>query len=938
MDGYRSLFDTDTESLLNEINTLEQQQKSIYTNSSATSASQYSGHPQQPQMHAQMQPGQHMHQQPQQQQPQSHMYSAAAAQYQSQQYMSQQQQQQYYSNQPISNMMVQPQQQQNPLKNQNINGGMPTVNASSYMHSPMAPPPPPQPPPTSGSGTVPPQSPPSTAAGGQQISAPPPTTTTIQNVQINVQNNFNIAKSMQQANLSQFNQAPANPTANPASNVNSSLSTANPWSNSTQYQTMPPQQQQYKQANLIQQQQQQVYKMNQFNGQKPSTPPQLMPPTNMVPNAPGVVANPAIGAHKPSSAASPLPNMGQQSLGSYPNQTVNPAQQQQQQQQPQHPHSAYSAHSQMNYVNTNGSMQPVVQQPLISNSNLQQVQSPAGPVNPAAAAKMSSLPPHMQPQQQPQQYPGFNAANGPPIQRQQAHVQQQQQYQPSPNKIVNNQTYSPSDYNQNMGPNMGPISVNQTCNTNNPNKPQLSPNRAPVNSYYGQGTTPQQQQQPQQNPAYSQYQQPQHNQYMPPHQQQYAAYGTQNKQLPVYGQPAQTPQTTAQMNNVSNRANYTAYPIPQQQQQQQQADHINVQQQQPVSALSPPSGSPQVTAAAAATSPEVTTPTKTGRGKGKASKGATSSPDDDTKPTKGKRATKAAKKGAEQLVAEQQQTSASSSPLQQPLQSQQPIYQQPQQPSRPPSQQQHQAYMMSAASSSPSPTNRNIYPTTTQPPATVDMLGGQGMASPSANYSSTGVMHQQQPQQQQQQQASPINSTQGCYSSMGPPPMTASLNPHAGMQQQQQQPFGGQSSASSVSPNTPLNSQPMNPMNPAMNPAMSNMNYNQASAYQLGGQQAVYAPNGNMQQQPFNKAPHMQQQTAMPIVQMQTPQFPGQPPQNSFQLQQNMQGNPASYSTNLVNPAQPNAAPMNAQQLHNRVISPLILSQLIDQFYLFFKI
>jgi len=140
------------------------------------------------------------------QQPQS---GQAQQYYQSHQGYSQhpQQYQQYYQNQGqqlanINQKQQQPQQgiPQHQTHMNNLNGAIPNpINPTSYMHSPMAPPPPPQPPPIATGGAASQNSSNPSAAGQQQPPQSPNTppnqqTTTIQNVQINVQNNFNIAK------------------------------------------------------------------------------------------------------------------------------------------------------------------------------------------------------------------------------------------------------------------------------------------------------------------------------------------------------------------------------------------------------------------------------------------------------------------------------------------------------------------------------------------------------------------------------------------------------------------------------------------------------------------------------------------------------------------------------------------------------------------------
>lgn len=117
----------------------------------------------------------------------------------------------------------------------NMNGPVPNpINATSYMHSPMAPPPPPQPPPSGAAangnstspGVGPQQQQPGTGAGtspGQANAgnAANPNSTTIQNVQINVQNNFNI----KQNNLNQYGTVGA-PGAQPQAPANGSNGTS----------------------------------------------------------------------------------------------------------------------------------------------------------------------------------------------------------------------------------------------------------------------------------------------------------------------------------------------------------------------------------------------------------------------------------------------------------------------------------------------------------------------------------------------------------------------------------------------------------------------------------------------------------------------------------------------------------------------------------------
>ncbi len=137
--------------------------------------------------------------------PQQQQHPAQAQYYQPHQgYGQHPQYQQYYQGQQLANLNQKQQQQQGMPQQQphmnNLNGAVPNpINATSYMHSPMAPPPPPQPPPTSAGGPAGQNNTNSSSATGQQPPQSPNTppnqqTTTIQNVQINVQNNFNIAK------------------------------------------------------------------------------------------------------------------------------------------------------------------------------------------------------------------------------------------------------------------------------------------------------------------------------------------------------------------------------------------------------------------------------------------------------------------------------------------------------------------------------------------------------------------------------------------------------------------------------------------------------------------------------------------------------------------------------------------------------------------------
>lgn len=145
-------------------------------------------------------------------------------------------------------------------------------------------------------GSVPPQQVPPTAA------------TTIQNVQINVQNNFNIAKSMQQTNLSQFttNSAGNSTTSTQSTQSNTTSTSSGPQSSSQQWahqyghpSNQPQQQspygpgkpsgplpsnaQQMPTPNMMQQQQ--MYKMGQYGPGKPGTPQLTGTPVQVAPTS-----------------------------------------------------------------------------------------------------------------------------------------------------------------------------------------------------------------------------------------------------------------------------------------------------------------------------------------------------------------------------------------------------------------------------------------------------------------------------------------------------------------------------------------------------------------------------------------------------------------------------------------------------------------------------
>ena len=133
---YRSLFDTDTDTLLNEISSLEQQQQqqqqqNMYINTQ----------PQQPNyssqgLHAANQfASANLYASPQPQLMHQHQFSSQ-----------QQQQQPHHGNAPNYANSAQQQQQQQQQYYGNALAGSSNIK-TNYMHSPMAPPPPPQPPP-----------------------------------------------------------------------------------------------------------------------------------------------------------------------------------------------------------------------------------------------------------------------------------------------------------------------------------------------------------------------------------------------------------------------------------------------------------------------------------------------------------------------------------------------------------------------------------------------------------------------------------------------------------------------------------------------------------------------------------------------------------------------------------------------------------------------
>jgi len=603
---YRSLFDTDTESLLNEINTLEQQQnKPVYnvqnmngqqTMSSYSSQSHQLSTAHMPSYQTQnLLPGQQI--MPTSQQQQQHMTSAYM--------MTPTQSQQYYSPNN-SNMMV-----TQTLKN-SINTG--------YMQNTMAPPPPPQTVPSN--MTVPPQ--PQTQQQPppplQQPSQTAPTNgTTIQNVQINVQNNYNIAKQMPST-------TPNNPSTNSAV-IQPNQMQAQSWGmNNSQYQPVHANtmsstaQMQYKnqvinnmQPTPMQQQQQQIQsqpliKLNQFNTSNQSIPMQTPAQQNFLNNnnnnqqyqTMNKTPNPVLSNnYSPSPQQSHIQTMTPSTVS--PQMTV--------------PHSNYS----------------------LQNYNNQAVNVLPQPIN---VQKLSAIPPHMQAQQysttQPinQQMYANNTTqalstsvtnqqiqNRPVLVNNNQQPNQIQAYHQSPNKNQNNniamqqiQT-NPLNY-QNTNNNMLGVNVNQGIN----NQSQLSPTRSVSQQqqqqqqppYYQPQTS---QQMPQTN-IYSQYQQP--NQYVQQQQQPFTTYNSPQTN------PNQSFTVTApNMINSSNRMSFTASnPTP-----------INTSQQQMPSSYS-------INTTVIDSNETTNSPTKgKGKGKNKASKsGGLSSDSEQTEPkTKGKR-------------------------------------------------------------------------------------------------------------------------------------------------------------------------------------------------------------------------------------------------------------------------------------------------------------
>jgi chromodomain-helicase-DNA-binding protein 7 len=557
---------------------------------------------------------------------------------------------------------------------------------------------------------------------------PSSNTTTIQTVQINVQNNFNIAKSMQQANLNQFGGSASGTM--PTTNMSNS-----PWSTNSSYSTIVPSSpQQYKSpqqsANIMispmQQQQAQpptsqtqaMYKMNQFGSLKPSPPPSSGMMSNVNNNyqmtygsttAPVTtsVQSGQMGLNKPMGypGTMPLPQSQQQSVQQSQvsiQQQPQPHQQSQQTQQTVISGVSASASSfHHNYMNVNGQMPSQAQQ-----------QQQATPL-----AKLSSIPPHMQQQQSQGQI--YNR----PMQPLQAGPGQQQpppQYQPSPNKIgmpstvtSNSASMQPGSY-MSINVQSGPSQSQQLA----------SPNRAPMNtsSYYastsansGSCSYPpyqsQASQQQQQSPYMSQAQQQQQSS-QSQHQsqsQQPTTYSsnytnaTGNVMMPsnMMGTPTRINYTnTISSSGAPSIISNSSYVT------QTEGTATSVTSSPMLASMSPSTAQDNIATTQ-------TTPTKgKGKGKGKAAAAATlvNSPEEGTEVKgKGKKTTAKSKKAQEKLL--NNPDSQQASPVQQVYQQQQ---QQQQSPSRPPSQS-NQLSIINPQQIQPQPYNQHLLASSPSP-------------------------------------------------------------------------------------------------------------------------------------------------------------------------------------------------------------------------------
>jgi chromodomain-helicase-DNA-binding protein 7 len=611
---YRSLFETDTESLLNELGGLDNQSLS-----------------QQQQSSTMLNNGQMGLQQPQQQTMynQQSIMPNYAGQYKTAQIPMQQQQapQQQLMNQHPTNYMN-PNQQSTSYYSQ-APGAQMNIKPNYMVQSQTAPS---QPPSMQGS-----------ASNLNGASNMPP-------------NNYSIGKPIQgqqaptqPSNISQFGMTnTSNNMVNNGAMISNPTNSSTPWSNnmsysmngsmntgvmSNQYKPMVPQQQSQNQpqgpqsaqtANLMmspmqqqqQQQQSQMYKMNQFtNSPKPSPSPSIQPMTNQpisstAQTQPGMTNSivnynqyPQSNTNNPASVAS-TNNLGtgassqmmnnQKPINSYPQTVV----------QSNQMSSSQYYNGQMNNTQT------------LPNQAQQQINKPV-----VGGGMMA--PQHLQPTQQQQQYSPnqqpqqtqsmYNSsmqqmgANRPPPQHS-TMMPPNQQYQPSPNKVQMSTHSTNLNVNVNSLPNSAGVQMSATSSTNgitqlSPNRPVQTQQQMNSANYYNQQyqtgpisqTVPQQPYQQSQPGAQSSSQQQQHQQqYYNPNYHQ--TIGTPNRMNYPPGMP---------MNNANG---YPASSL-------DANDHIMKNTNQQMLNISP---------ATSNTTPDSTptTPTKRGKGKVKASPSA----------------------------------------------------------------------------------------------------------------------------------------------------------------------------------------------------------------------------------------------------------------------------------------------------------------------------